>query len=102
MHDRRLLADDGVVTIALTLDKDKDEILGEVDIQTRGFIYSSEMHHIVDICRERLDDMSKKQRKRGKPLFYALTEKNIKNEIQKALFDYTRRRPVVIVSINLL
>ena len=102
LHDRRLLADDGVVTIALTLDKEKDEILGEVDIQTRGFIYSSEMHHIVDICRERLDDMGNKQIKRGPPLLYALTEKNIKNEIQKALFDYTRRRPVVIVSINVL
>ncbi|NLC26565.1 MAG: ribonuclease J [Fastidiosipila sp.] len=102
LHDRRLLADDGVVTIALTLDKGKDKILGEPDIQARGFIYSSEMNHIVNICRERLDDMASKQKKRGKPLVYALTEKNIKNQIQRALFEYTRRRPVVIVSINVL
>ncbi|MDD4542020.1 MAG: hypothetical protein PHR78_07690, partial [Eubacteriales bacterium] len=102
LHDRRLLADDGVVTIALTLDKGKDEILGEPDIKARGFIYSSEMNHIVNICRERLDDMAAKQKKRGKPLVYALNEKNIEKEIQKALFDYTRRRPVVIVSINVL
>ena len=102
LHDRRLLADDGVVTIALTLDKEKDKILGEPDIQARGFIYSSEMNHIVDICRELLDEMAAKQQKRNKPLVFALTEKNIRNQIQKALFDYTRRRPVVIISINVL
>lgn len=100
LRDRLLLAEDGVVTVFITVDTQNNRIMGEPDIQAKGFIYASEMKHMVDICREKIADISEKLLERNKPLAKTLNTNDIRNQLQKRLYQYTKRRPVIIVSVN--
>ncbi len=52
IHDRQMLAEDGILMVVLTLEKGSNQVLAGPDIVTRGFIYVKESDDIMEEARE--------------------------------------------------
>lgn len=98
LRDRLRLAEDGIVSVMVLVDEQANRLYGEPVIQARGFIYESEMNHVAEICQKRVKEIAHDLQK-NKPLAQTMTSKDVSEKIQKTLFEYTKRRPFVMVSV---
>ena len=99
LRDRLQLADEGVVSVMIVIDAEANRLYSEPVVEARGFIYESEMNHVKSLCQKRVKEIADELWKKKKPLGAHMMSDDIRDKIQKSLFEYTRRRPVVIVSV---
>ncbi|HHU08368.1 MAG TPA: ribonuclease J [Clostridiaceae bacterium] len=99
LRDRLRLAEDGVVSAYIAVDKGKNELLGQPDIMARGFIYDSEIASTVEGCRNLIVKLAGDAKKEGKPLVQILKSGRLEHELRRALFEKTRRRPIILISV---
>ena len=99
LRDRMLLADDGVVTVFLAVDGATNRIVGEPDIQARGFIYQSETNRIIQDCRKKINTLAQRADQTNKPLAAMIESGLLRDQLRDLLFQKTRRRPVILVSV---
>ena len=99
LRERRLLADDGVVTCFIVVDSRKNQMLGSPDIKAVGYIYQAERDRVIKACRQRVDNYVEKIRKQKKNLIQALQQNQFRDYLRNELFQQSKRRPVVIISI---
>lgn len=98
IKDRRLLADDGVVAIFLAIRKSDKSLVSDPDIQARGFIYESETDQIIQECQKKITSLA--QYRKGQPsLAQRVKSGNLRNQLQSLLYERTRRRPVILISL---
>ena len=102
LKDRELLSTDGVMIIGVSLDTKTKEIIGGVDVQTRGLIYLKDADYIVkeagNICESMIIESVKNR------IYDNLTTRSeIKDKVTKYLMKETGKRPMVlpvIIEIN--
>lgn len=99
LRDRRLLADDGVVAVFIAINKLTGEFLTQPDIQARGFIYESESDRVIKECQKKLVNFSQKTIQAGKPLAAVIRSGQLRDQLRDLLFERTRRRPVILISV---
>jgi ribonuclease J len=94
MKDRKVMASDGIVIVIANLDANTNELLGKVNITTRGFVLVNDNSELL----KQLEDISKKAitSKLKTPINYA----DVKNEIILSLtpyiYDKTGRKPIIL------
>jgi len=96
LRDRRILSEDGLVVIVLTVDFKNKQLLAGPDILSRGFIYMREsgdmIHEAQAIVKQDVHALLKSNE--------SITEKKLKdtvtNAIQPFLFEKTERRPMIV------
>lgn len=98
LQDRKKLSTDGIVIVTAVSDAYSGELMADVDIQSKGFVFSDNANelnaYIADACERVFDKY-----KRGIQMdTYALKQK-LKDAVQKAVFDKTKRNPVIIISV---
>lgn len=95
LRDRKHLAEDGILAVVVTIEKEAFSVIAGPDIITRGFIYVKESESLLsearEIVREEID----------KCLDERITEwivikSSIKNALGKFLYERTKRRPIVL------
>ena len=99
LRDRRLLADDGVVAIFMALSKETGTLLGESDIQARGFIYESETEQVIRECQKKILAFVRKAEAGNKPLAAMIQSGALRDQLRDLLFERTKRRPVILISL---
>ena len=99
LRDRLLLADDGVVTVFIAIDRASGQIIGEPDIQARGFIYESETQTVINECRTRINQFAKRTDAANKPLAAMISSGALRDQLRDLFFHKTKRRPVILVSV---
>ncbi len=95
LQDRRRLAEDGLIVVTLQVDEKSAELVGEVEVITRGFLLLSddevEMAQIRDRVRRRFNEMKRNER---------LKWEAVRPKIRSALRSYFRKRmnsfPVIL------
>ena len=99
--DREMLGESGIVIISATVDKQTKELLSDVEVLTRGFIYVKENQDMVEepksICLEIINDnIDSKNHK--------IDYNKIKNEVREHLGQYfykeTEAKPMIITVIQ--
>ena len=65
----------------------------------RGFIYESEIKDVTKNCLERINQVAAKAKQQNRPLTAALRGNELSSSLQKLLFERTRRRPMILVSV---
>ncbi|CZQ95232.1 rna-metabolising metallo-beta-lactamase [Trichococcus palustris] len=96
LRDRRILSEDGLVVIVLTVDFRNKELLAGPDILSRGFIYMREsgdlIHEAQAIVKQEVQALLNGDEN--------ITEKKLKdtvtNAIQPYLYEKTERRPMIV------
>ncbi len=95
LRDRQRLADDGIVVIALTLEKGTGQVLAGPDIVSRGFVYVRDSDELMDDAYDVLQETMDELFDRG------ITDwSRMKNSLRDNVGDYfwkkTRRRPMIL------
>jgi ribonuclease J len=95
LRDRRHLAQDGLIIVAVTIETETMTVAAGPDIVSRGFVYVRESEELMREAREILEKTINKCLERG------ICEWNfIKGQVKEALSDYiffrTKRKPMIL------
>ncbi len=93
LRDRRKMAEDGIVVAIIPFDKVRKQIIGEIDIISRGFVYMKESESLINDTKSAITQTFSK--KGSFDMGYM--KKSIENTVEKLLYSKTHRRPMVIV-----
>jgi ribonuclease J len=94
LRDRLLLADDGIVTIFLAVSKSDGKMLADPDIQARGFVYEEEAGRIIAESRKKIASYARRSN-----IKKMVESGALRDQIGSLLFERTRRRPVILISL---
>lgn len=95
LRDRKLLSEDGIITVVVTMEKESAMVVAGPDIISRGFVYVKEAEDLMEnarrVVRETLDDCEEKR----------ITDWNvlktvIKDSLRSYLYEKTQRRPMIL------
>jgi ribonuclease J len=95
MKDRELLAEDGALLLVAHVSPKTKQILGEVKIVTKGFVYVQESEELLNKLKETFVEVSKKHLE-GKYINWNDFKKDVRNEISRYIYQETRRSPITI------
>lgn len=95
LRDRRHLAEDGMFTIVVTIEKESYSIIAGPDIITRGFVYVKESENLINEAKEIIKDEIEKCLD-NKITDWMVIKSNIKSASGKFLYEKTKRRPIVL------
>ncbi len=95
LRDRRMLSQDGILIVVLTIDKDSGKIIAGPDIISRGFVYIRESEELLNAATERVEKALKECERKN------ITDWSmIKNKSRDALSNYIyqkiKRRPMIL------
>ena len=95
LRDRRILAEDGLVAVVLTVDTHGDYIVSGPDIVSRGFVYVKEAEELLERARQVVE--ATVNRTLGKGYNDRMQLKGlIRDELSKFIFKETKRRPMIL------
>jgi ribonuclease J len=95
LRDRKLLSEDGILIVAVTLSKMEKKILSGPDIVSRGFVYVRESEALMEEVN-RITVATVNQLLESNTTQWGLYKQAIKQSVGKFLFTQTRRRPMII------
>ena len=96
LRDRQLLAEDGMFTITVIIDKKKREIIGEPQVTSRGFIYVKENFDLVNATKRNVKKIIAKSTSKEADPNWDYIKKNVRDDVGQFLFQKTQRRPMVL------
>jgi ribonuclease J len=95
MKDRELLAEDGALLIVSHINPKTKQILGDIKIVTKGFVYVQESEELLNQVKELFEKISKKHLE-GKYINWNDYKRDVRNEINHYIYQQTRRSPITI------
>ncbi len=101
IRDRLMLADDGVVAISLAIDTQNNRLAAPPSINTKGFIYESEMGDIIQACNQQIQrfiDKGNRKKNKNLTLKARIDSGQLYQQIRQILFAQTKRRPILLIS----
>lgn len=97
LRDRRMLADEGLVVVALTIDSKSGDILAGPDIISRGFVYVKESEELINEFKEVCYNVVVSEKSKNE-------RANIKQKMKDALSSYImqklKRKPLILSIIQ--
>ncbi len=95
LRERRLLAEDGIITIAAVISSMNGEILASPEITTRGFVYMKDADDMMEDAREVAVRVLARNLTRRKS-DVVMARNALRDEMQKFFYAKTKRRPVIL------
>ncbi|MBT2756889.1 ribonuclease J [Mesobacillus foraminis] len=95
LRDRKILSQDGLVIVTMTLSKEQKLLLTKPVIVTRGFVYVRSSDELIKELEELANDCILKELAEGITEWGALKRKVI-NNIQPYILNKTGRRPLIL------
>ncbi|GAI27645.1 unnamed protein product, partial [marine sediment metagenome] len=93
LRDRKVLAEEGIVVVIVTIHKRTNELLGEPGVISRGFVYMKESANLI---RGSQEVVKKSLKKDGKVKNWLMVKEKITEDLERFLFKKTARRPMVL------
>lgn len=95
LRDRKLLSQDGILVVVLTLSKANGTILSGPDIISRGFVYVRESERLLEDANNVVNQTMEKCMK-DQVSEWASLKTSIRDSLSKFLYERTRRRPMIL------
>ncbi|MEK5270220.1 ribonuclease J [Aeribacillus sp. FSL K6-8394] len=95
LRDRRLLSQDGILIVVVTLNKEMKKIVAGPEIISRGFVYVRESESLIskatkmvhDTLSSCMEDVS---------MDWSTMKQNIRDVLNQFLYEQTKRRPMIL------
>lgn len=101
LRDRKLLSQDGMVVVAVTVSKKDIEIVTGPEFTSKGFFYFENADEVVEAASQKIKAMLNHHKSSG--LFDAtFFQSEIKEELAKYFYQQTKRRPMVLPVIMVI
>lgn len=94
LRDRKLLAEDGMFIVIVTVDAHTGKMVGEPDIISRGFIYMKGNKSLVEDARRKVIEIVDPKKEGEVNAVYI--KNKIRDELGKHLFSKIERRPMIL------
>jgi ribonuclease J len=95
LRDRKLLSQDGILVVVVTLSKVNGTILSGPDIISRGFVYVRESEKLLEEANQIVSQSMEKCMK-DQVSEWASLKTSIRDSLSKFLYERTRRRPMIL------
>ncbi|MEX0616185.1 MAG: ribonuclease J [Candidatus Woykebacteria bacterium] len=92
LRDRKVLAEEGIVVVIVTVHKANNKLVGEPDIVSRGFVYMKESETLIKEAQE----VVKKSLQNGKIKNWLAVREKVTSDLARYLYKKTARRPMVL------
>ena len=101
-RDRRVLADDGVVSVSIVISKVSGKLLCQPVMQSVGFLFESEAGAIQHELSQKLFNYLHRLEtsKSTKSIRDAVESNHIRDALKSMLFESTKRRPLIIINVS--
>jgi len=96
LRDRRVLAEEGMVVVIVTIDRRSGRIIKNPDIISRGFIYLKENQEMLEEMRRRIRTVISRVSPKEQETMTDYLKNLLRDQIGQYLFNKTRRRPMVL------
>ncbi|HHT7802833.1 TPA: ribonuclease J [Streptococcus suis] len=95
LRDRKILSEDGIFIVALTVNRREKRIISKARVNTRGFVYVKKSK---DILREASDlvNASVENYFTKDSFDWSELKATVRDDLAKFLFDQTKRRPAIL------
>lgn len=98
IRDRKNLSQDGMINIVVTLHKESCSIIAGPDIITRGFVYIKDSEELIKDIKYLSYSELNLCLENNITEWYVL-KNNVKRAVDRFVYEQTKRRPVVLVTI---
>ncbi|MDP4097484.1 ribonuclease J [Paenibacillus sp. P96] len=95
LRDRKLLSQDGILVVVVTLSKQDGTIVSGPDIISRGFVYVRESEGLLDEANRIVSSTLQKLMSENVNEWASL-KTNVKDALGRFLYEQTRRRPMIL------
>jgi ribonuclease J len=95
LRDRRVLAEEGVVVVVLTVDAKSGEVLTGPEIITRGWVYAPEAEELLGEARQAVIEALEQAADSGSVDFETL-KRRARSALGRFVSERTRRRPMIV------
>jgi ribonuclease J len=96
LRDRRVLADEGVVVVVVTIDVDRREILTGPEVITRGWVHAPEAEPLLKEAAEAVAATLKEALDGEASLEIETLQRHVRRAAGRFVNDRTRRRPMIV------
>jgi ribonuclease J len=94
LRDRQVLAQDGILMVVLTVDKETGHPVAGPDIVSRGFVYVRDSEELLEKARERV--LAAFIGLNGHASDWSFVKDKIKHTLSEYLYEKTHRRPMIL------
>ncbi|MCR8630753.1 ribonuclease J [Paenibacillus radicis (ex Xue et al. 2023)] len=95
LRDRKLLSQDGILVVVVTLSKQNGAILSGPDIISRGFVYVRESEGLLDEANRIVTNTLNRLMSENVNEWASL-KTHVKDALGRFLYEQTRRRPMIL------
>ncbi|MDN9010217.1 ribonuclease J [Brevibacillus laterosporus] len=95
LRDRKLLSQDGILVVVVTLSKQHGTIVSGPDIISRGFVYVRESEELMEEAN-RIVAQTLQKCMDEKVNEWSSLKNNVKDTLGRYLYEQTRRRPMIL------
>ena len=95
LRDRKHLAQDGLVIVAVCIDRENGEIVSGPDVVTRGFVYVKESEELINAAREVAVRVIEAQTDGGYFDWNSI-KASLRDEISHLMYERTKRSPMIL------
>ncbi len=100
LRDRRLLADDGVVAVSLVIERKGNKLAAPPTVQAMGFLYESESAQVIRECSDKLTAYIGKCNQQNRMVSSVVESGQMRDYLKSLLFEKTKRRPMILISVT--
>ncbi|WP_409305963.1 ribonuclease J [Peribacillus sp. SCS-155] len=95
LRDRRLLSQDGILTVVVTLKRSDKSIAAGPEILSRGFVYVRESEKLLEESSSLVAEIVKKAGSR-QAFDWSTLKQDIRDSLNQYLYEKTKRRPMIL------
>src|SRR4051794_5997216 len=95
LRDRRVLSEEGVVVVIVTVDAQSGEIVTGPEIVTRGWVYAPEAEDLLEEAKAVVRESIAQAAREGATDFETV-KRHTRRSVARFIDERTRRRPVVV------
>lgn len=95
LRDRKLLSQDGILVVVVTLSKQQANILSGPDIISRGFVYVRESEELLEEANRIVTNTLKRLMTENVNEWSSL-KTAVRDDLGRFLYEQTRRRPMIL------
>jgi ribonuclease J len=97
LRDRQVMSEDGVLVAIVPIKKETSQVVGDIDIISRGFVYQKENQDLIRDARKQV--LMCLQGNKGPATDWGFMRKKIEGQLEQFAFKTTERRPLIIVNL---
>lgn len=99
MNERRQLAEDGLIVVTVTIDKATGGVLEEPELISRGFVYMRESEELLTKLKNIASDCIVRNANIAVHDYNAI-KTAIRDELSRAIYQQSKRTPMIIPVVN--